>query len=144
MTARRTNEGGSVMPDYIMLMKLTAKGAANIDGSPDRISAARKAWEELGGKLTSLHATFGEYDFVAVGEAPNDWVPAAFVAALAADGHVTTTTMKAFTEHDWVWLVRAPWDAIREGDLGKDMPHVSKHNFPNVSNLSAEGPAGEI
>jgi len=50
------------MPHYIMLMKLTTQGAKNLGEAPQRIEAAKKAWEELGGTVKSFHITMGEYD----------------------------------------------------------------------------------
>ena len=106
------------MPDYVVLMKLTTQGAKNLGEAPQRIEAAKKAWEDLGGRVKSFHATMGEYDYVAIGEAPNDWVAIAFVAELAVAGDVTTSTMKAFSEDDWKWALNAPAEAIRNGTVG--------------------------
>ena len=117
------------MPDYIMLMKLTSAGASHIDESPDRISAATKMWARLGGTIKSFHGTFGEYDFVAVGEAPNDWVPAAFASALASSGFVTTTTMKAFSADDMAYYLNAGPEDIAAGTTVPKVPNVTKHNF---------------
>lgn len=106
------------MPDYAVLMKLTEQGAKNIGEAPQRIEAAKRAWEDLGGTVKSFHVTMGEYDYVAIGDAPNDWVAVAFVAELAHAGDVTTTTMKAFSEDDWKWALNAPAEAIRSGMVG--------------------------
>jgi uncharacterized protein with GYD domain len=84
-----------------MLMKLTAAGAAALEESPQRISAAKREFEALGGTVSSFHVTMGEYDFVAVGEAPNDLCAMAFAAVMAKSGSVTVTTMKAFSEDEW-------------------------------------------
>jgi len=116
------------MPHYIMLMKLTTQGAKNLGEAPQRIEAAKKAWEELGGTVKSFHITMGEYDYVAVGEAPNDWAAVAFAAKLSAAGDVTTTSMKAFTEDDWKWALNAPAEDIRDGSVGSDYPGpVGRH-----------------
>jgi len=106
------------MPDYVVLMKLTSQGAANIAEAPERIKGAKAAWADLGGKVKSFHVTMGEYDYVAIGEAPNDWSAMAFAAELAAAGDVTTTTMKAFSEDDWKWALNASAADIREGAVG--------------------------
>lgn len=108
------------MPDYVVLMKLTSQGATTIADAPQRIEAAKEAWAALGGKIKSFHVTMGEYDYVAIGEAPNDWSAMAFVAELAAAGFVTTTTMKAFSADDWKWALNAPAEDIRDGAVGSD------------------------
>jgi uncharacterized protein with GYD domain len=85
------------MPTYVLLMNLTTEGARAAKDIPARIDEGIKAFESMGGKITSFHVTMGPYDYVAVGEAPADEVAAAFALALASRGFVTTTTMKAFT-----------------------------------------------
>lgn len=120
------------MPDYIVLMTLTEQGARDIDNAPAIIQVAKDLWTNLGGTFTSFHVTFGEHDYVAVGQAPNDWAVAAFVAAMAASGNVTTTTMKALTEDDWHWVLSAPADALRDGDRNRIVqPRFGKKGFGN-------------
>ncbi len=60
------------MPAFVLLMNLTAKGAADIKNMPQRIDANMKAFEAMGGRVLSFHVTMGPYDMVAVGEAPSD------------------------------------------------------------------------
>jgi len=102
------------LPTYIMLMKLTDGGALAIKESPGRIDVAQAKWRALGGKMTSLHRTFGEYDFVAVGEGPNDWCAMAFDAFMASTGSVRTITMKAIDETEWKWLLGSKDEDLAE------------------------------
>ena len=88
------------MPTYVLLMKLTTEGARAAKEIPARIDEGVKAFENMGGKVTSFHVTMGPYDYVAVGEMPSDETAAAFSLALASRGFVTTTTMKAFTPQE--------------------------------------------
>jgi uncharacterized protein with GYD domain len=88
------------MASYVMLMKLTEKGARSVKEIPARVAEGMKAWEAMGGKTLSFHVTMGPYDYVAVGEAPSDEVAAAYALALAAQGNVTTLSMKAFTAQE--------------------------------------------
>ena len=88
------------MPAYIVLMKLTTEGARTIKDMPARIDEGIKAFEGMGGSMSSFHITMGPYDYVGVGEAPSDEVAAGFALALASHGFVTTTTMRAFTREE--------------------------------------------
>lgn len=88
------------MPTYVLLMKLTTEGARAAKDIPVRIDEGIKAFESMGGKISSFHVTMGPYDYVAVGEAPADEVAAAFALGLASRGFVTTTSMKAFTREE--------------------------------------------
>jgi uncharacterized protein with GYD domain len=59
----------------------------------------------MGGKLTDFFVTMGEYDYVAVGEAPSDEAALAFLLALGSLGNVRTTTLKAFTREQFAAIV---------------------------------------
>ena len=48
----------------------------------------------------------GEYDYVAIGEFPNDEVAMAFALALASTGNVRTTTLKAFVKDEFAEIVK--------------------------------------
>ena len=85
------------MAQYVLLMNLTEAGARSAKDMPARIAEGMRAWEAMGGKTLSFHVTMGPYDYVAVGEAPSDEAAAAYALALAAQGNVTTLSMKAFT-----------------------------------------------
>jgi len=94
------------MSTFIMMMKLTDQGAKAIKEAPARMEAGIKAWESLGGKMLGFYITMGEYDYVAVGEAPSDEVAAAFLLSLGALGNVHTTTLKAFPREQFANLVK--------------------------------------
>lgn len=93
------------MPLYISLMKLTEKGIADIKHAPQRLQESEKAMEQMGAKLLQFYMVMGEYDYVAVAEAPNDDVAAAFLLGLGQGGNVRTLTMKAFSREHFAQLV---------------------------------------
>jgi uncharacterized protein with GYD domain len=99
MVARTAShpEGGEVMVTNVMLMKLTHEGARHIKDAPNRIKTAIDSFEAMGGKVVAFYAVTGEYDYVAIGEAPNDEVALAFMVGLAAQGNVKSTSLRAFT-----------------------------------------------
>lgn len=57
--------------------------------------------KDHGAEMKATYLTFGQYDFVAIIEAPSDEVFARVVLALAAQGNVRTTTLKAFDEAEY-------------------------------------------
>jgi uncharacterized protein with GYD domain len=97
---------GGYMPTYITLCKLTDQGAQDIKNMPKRIKAAGKMIEKMGGKLTGFYLTIGEYDYIAIGEAPNDEVACTFLLGLGATGMLRTTTLKAFTLDEFTKVVK--------------------------------------
>ena len=94
------------MQTYIVLMSLTGQGIKNIKDAPKRAAEGIKAMEAMGGKMKGFYLVMGEYDYVAVGEFPNDEAATAFLLALGAQGNVKTTTLKAFSQEQFGEIVK--------------------------------------
>ena len=94
------------MPTYILLVKLTEQGIKNIKDAPRRSEDAIKRMEAMGGKLISIYTVMGEYDYVAIGEAPNDETIMAFLLGLGSLGNVRTTTLRAFTREEFADIIK--------------------------------------
>ena len=94
------------MPTYIVLYKLTDQGIKNIKDAPQRVEGATKRLEEMGGKVIGIYTVMGEYDYVSIGEAPNDEVAMTFALALGSQGNVRSTTLKAFTKEEFANIVQ--------------------------------------
>ena len=86
------------MPTYIMLANWTDQGAQRAKESPRRVATAKKALVDMGGEFKGLYMTMGDYDLIAVYEAPDDAVAARFTLLLGMQGTVRTKTLKAFPE----------------------------------------------
>ncbi len=86
------------MTTYIMLLNWTDAGIRNVKDSPQRLESARKALADMGGEIKSVYLTMGDFDMVAVCEAPDDAVAARFAFQLGRLGNVRTKTLKAFPE----------------------------------------------
>jgi len=81
--------------------------AAQIREPQDRIEAVRPAIEALGGKVLAGGYPFGEYDVLAVYEAPDDTAAAAFALAIAAGGAAKTAkTTRLLTGQEWMESLR--------------------------------------
>ena len=86
------------MATYIMLANWTDQGARNVRDSPRRLDAAKKLLQDMGGDFRAVYLTMGDYDLIAVYEAPDDAVAARFTMQLGMLGNVRTRTLKAFPE----------------------------------------------
>ncbi len=95
------------MSTYVVLVNWTAQGIEQIQESPDRLVAARSAIESAGGQLVAFYTTLGEYDAVAVVEAPDDAALATVLLNIARGGSVRTTTLRAFTEDEFEGIIAA-------------------------------------
>jgi len=95
------------MAHYVGLYKWTELGRKNLKDSPDRLTAARQAAEKVGVKLDNVLYTMGEFDLVAMFEAPNDEAVVKFAAAVNATGAIQSQTMRAFTPEEFKQLTSA-------------------------------------
>ena len=86
------------MATYVLLVKFTDKGAADVTNVPERIDQSVNAWQEVGGRDLSVLMTMGEYDYCCIGEAPSDDVVMKFLFKLAKRGNVRTSSLKAFSK----------------------------------------------
>jgi uncharacterized protein with GYD domain len=83
------------MATYIMLTRLTDKGAETINKNPPRIEAVSKELEKFGVKVLSQYAVLGPFDFVNILEAPDNMTIARVSAELASRGTVRIQTLPA-------------------------------------------------
>jgi uncharacterized protein with GYD domain len=84
------------MANYIALISWTEQGVKAYGNTLDRAEAAAELARKLGGSLSQIFWTMGEYDVVGVLEAPDDESATAFALALSSQGNVRTSTMRAF------------------------------------------------
>ena len=94
------------MATHIVLMKLTDQGIKDIKNAPQRVDAATKAIEAMGGKLTGFFFTLGEYDYVTIVEGLTDEAGASLLLKLGSAGNIRTTTLKAFTKNEFSEIVK--------------------------------------
>ena len=89
------------MPTYIALLKWTPQGLKDVKQSPSRLDAARKGFQAAGVTMKTFYMTMGQYDMVAVVEAPDDATLAKAILTAAAQGSVVSETCRAFTEDEY-------------------------------------------
>ncbi len=87
------------MPHYMMQGNYTRDAIRALMARPeDRSEAAGKLAKALGGKLRDYFMSFGEHDFVAIIELPDDEAAATMSFSVSSAGHVTNfTTTKLLT-----------------------------------------------
>ncbi|MHC4228569.1 MAG: GYD domain-containing protein [Planctomycetota bacterium] len=95
------------MPTYITLARWTQTGIKNVKESPNRLDAAKNAFQEAGAELKEFYLTMGQYDMVAIGEAPDDETLAKLNLALGSTGAIRTETLRAFTEEEYRKIIAA-------------------------------------
>lgn len=84
------------MPHYISLVNWTEQGIKTVKESPKRVDSVNALASKLGAKMDVFY-TMGEYDIVAVTDAPNDDVAMQLLLEIGKIGNVRTKTLKAWT-----------------------------------------------
>jgi uncharacterized protein with GYD domain len=87
------------MAKYAVIGGYTAEAWAKMIENPgDRVAAVRKVAETLGGKLDSFYWSFGDDDYLAIVDAPDDVTAAAFSVAVGSTGSLRNLrTIKLIT-----------------------------------------------
>jgi|SRR5581483_5899329 len=93
------------MPTYIAMLKWTSQGLQEIKQSPSRLNAARKGFEAAGVKMKDFYMVTGQYDMVAIVEAPDDAALARAILGATSQGRITSETCRAFTEEEYRHIV---------------------------------------
>jgi uncharacterized protein with GYD domain len=88
------------MSTYVVLNTFTDQGIRAVKQTTKRADAARAAAKELGVNLREILWTQGQYDMVAIIEAPDDAALTAFGLSLAGAGNVRSQTLRAFTKDE--------------------------------------------
>ena len=90
-----------IMPTYISLIRFTQKGVETIREGAKRLDTAKQAFRDAGAELKAFYLVTGQYDAVAISEAPNDETVAKLSLKTAAMGNVRTETLRAFNEDEY-------------------------------------------
>jgi uncharacterized protein with GYD domain len=93
------------MAIYIMLASFTDQGIRKVSDSPKRTDAFREMAKKCGATVRDAFWTLGEYDMVAIVEAPDDISMTALGLSSGALGNVRTQTLRAFTQADMKTIV---------------------------------------
>jgi uncharacterized protein with GYD domain len=88
------------VPTYIMLASYTQQGITSIQDTLKRTEVAKAAAQKVGATLKETYWTLGQYDLVAIFEAPNDETMTAVGLIAGKAGNVRTQTLRAFSATD--------------------------------------------
>jgi len=89
------------MPTYISLLRYTQQGIMDAKNGPARLDAAKEGFRRAGGELKGFYLTMGQYDGVAILEAPDDVTAARLALAIATQGNLRMETLRAYPEAEY-------------------------------------------
>ena len=87
------------MPKFLVAASYTQEGFAGVQGKggSSRRDAIEHMVGEMGGRLESLHFSFGEQDVYVIVDVPDNEAAAAVAMAVGASGAAQTTTVVLLT-----------------------------------------------
>jgi len=87
------------MPKYLIQGSYTAEGLKGLmkDKASGRKTAASQAMKAVGGKMEAIYYAFGEYDVVAIADAPDNVSAAAVAVAVSSTGMIRLKTTPLLT-----------------------------------------------
>jgi len=93
------------MPTFISFLNWTDQGIRNVKDAPNRAEAARAAIKNLGGEIKDIYLTTGQHDLLAIVDLPDADAMAKFALTLGQQGNVRSTTVRGFTEEEFLNLL---------------------------------------
>ena len=87
---------------YVILSRLTDEGRKTLKSKPDRLKEVNDEIEKMGAKVVKQYALLGEYDFLNILEAPDEYTVSKVMVELGARGTLETTTFTAMPIDDFL------------------------------------------
>ena len=94
------------MPTYVMLYKFTDQGAQRIKETVERADQTRQEQEARGFTVQGLFWTQGEFELVAVVEAPDEQALMAGVLNIKAASNVRSQVLRAYSAEEMQQIIQ--------------------------------------
>jgi uncharacterized protein with GYD domain len=88
------------MATFVVLPGFTDQGIRNVKETISRAEAFKQMAKTSGITVKDLYWTLGQYDVVAVCEAPDDETATAFSLSVTARGNIRSQTLRAFSSDE--------------------------------------------
>jgi uncharacterized protein with GYD domain len=85
------------MATYIVLGQFTDQGIRNVKDTTKRAEAFKDMAKKSGATTKEVYWTLGQYDIVAVVDAPDDASLSALLLSVGALGNIRTQSLRAFS-----------------------------------------------
>jgi uncharacterized protein with GYD domain len=102
---RAIQQEEATMPTFIGMLSWTDHGIRSLKDTPKRIQAARENAKKFGIEIKQIFLTSGEFDILAIYEAPSADHMAKLAMTNGALGSVRTRTVQAWPEAEMLKLI---------------------------------------
>ena len=94
------------MPYFMVLSKLTDKGAETLFKNPDRVREVNKELESMGVIVLSQYVMLGEWDFLNIVEAEDEKTLLAALTNLNMRGTIRTATYRIIPVEEFIAILK--------------------------------------
>jgi uncharacterized protein with GYD domain len=94
------------MATFVMLVSFTDQGVRNIKETTKRADSFKQMAEKVGVTVRDIYWTLGQYDAVAIGEAPDDETATAVALSIGSLGNIRTQTLPAFSRNEMDAIIK--------------------------------------
>lgn len=94
------------MPLFVVLSKLTDKGAETLFTKPERVKEVNKELEDMGVKVLSQYVMLGDWDFLNIVEASDEKTLLAALTNLNMRGTIRTTTYRIIPVDEFIEILK--------------------------------------
>jgi uncharacterized protein with GYD domain len=88
------------MATYVTLLQFTDQGIRNVKDTTKRFEAAKELVKKAGVTFKDVYWTVGQYDSVAILEAPNEEAITSALLSVGSLGNVRTQALRAFSAEE--------------------------------------------
>ena len=88
------------MGTYVTLLQFSDQGVRNVKDTTKRFEAAKDLVKKAGVTFKDVYWTVGQYDSVAILEAPNEEAITSALLSVSSLGNVRTQTLRAFSAEE--------------------------------------------
>ncbi len=88
------------MATFITLGNFTDQGIRNVKDTTKRADVFKAMAQKAGATVKELYYTMGQYDIVAIVEAPNEETATALLVSAGALGNIRSQTLRAFSKEE--------------------------------------------
>jgi uncharacterized protein with GYD domain len=85
------------MATFVVLTNFTDQGIRNVKETVGRAEAFKEMAKKCGVTVKDMYWTLGQYDVIAICEAPNDEAATALSFSVCSRGNVRSETLRAFS-----------------------------------------------
>ncbi|MFY9772537.1 MAG: GYD domain-containing protein [Xanthobacteraceae bacterium] len=93
------------MPTFIIMMNWTEQGIRNVKDAPKRAAAAKEMAKKVGVEIKQTYLTNGQFDLVSIVESASGDNIAKFCMQVGALGNVRTSTVRAWSQDEYMKLI---------------------------------------